>query len=78
MTVRRRTASHQVSAALLDAAETVLDRDGTGGVTIRAVAHQAAVSPTSRQLFAIAPNALRDAMMTSGAGFAGKPSVPCT
>ena len=47
MTVRRRTASHQVSAALLDAAETVLDRDGTDGVTIRAVAHQAAVSPTS-------------------------------
>jgi AcrR family transcriptional regulator len=45
--VRRRTASHQVSAALLDAAETVLDRDGTGGVTVRAVAQQAAVSPTS-------------------------------
>jgi AcrR family transcriptional regulator len=47
MTVRRRTASHQVSAALLNAAETVLDRDGTAGVTIRAVAHEAAVSPTS-------------------------------
>jgi AcrR family transcriptional regulator len=45
--VRRRTASHQVSAALLDAAETVLDRDGTAGVTVRAVAHQAAVSPMS-------------------------------
>ena len=45
--VRRRTASHQVSAALLDAAETVLDRDGTGGVTVRAVAQQAAVSPMS-------------------------------
>jgi AcrR family transcriptional regulator len=45
--VRRRTASHQVSAALIDAAETVLDRDGTDGVTIRAVAQQAAVSPTS-------------------------------
>lgn len=47
MTVRRRTASHQVSAALLNAAETVLDRDGTGGVTIRAVAQEAAVSPMS-------------------------------
>jgi AcrR family transcriptional regulator len=47
MTVRRRTASHEVSAALLNAAETVLDRDGIGGVTIRTVAHQAAVSPTS-------------------------------
>ncbi|MGY4648729.1 TetR/AcrR family transcriptional regulator [Mycobacterium sp. URHB0021] len=47
MTVRRRTASHQVSAALLDAAETVLDRDGSGGVTIRAVALEAEVSPTS-------------------------------
>ncbi|WP_319448192.1 MULTISPECIES: TetR-like C-terminal domain-containing protein [unclassified Mycobacterium] len=45
--VRRRTASHQVSAALLHAAETVLDRDGTGGVTVRAVAAQAAVSPMS-------------------------------
>lgn len=47
MTVRRRTASHEVSAALLNAAETVLDRDGTGGVTIRAVAQEAEVSPTS-------------------------------
>jgi AcrR family transcriptional regulator len=47
MTARRRTASHQVSAALLDAAETVLDRDGTAGVTIRAVAQEAAVSPMS-------------------------------
>lgn len=42
---RRRTASDQVSAALLDAAETVLDRDGVGGVTIRAVAREAAVAP---------------------------------
>jgi AcrR family transcriptional regulator len=47
MTVRRRTASHQVSAALLNAAETVLDRDGTEGVTVRAVAQEAAVSPMS-------------------------------
>lgn len=47
MTVRRRTASHEVSAALLNAAETVLDRDGIDGVTIRTVAHEAAVSPTS-------------------------------
>ena len=47
MTVRRRTASHQVSAALLNAAETVLDRDGTIGVTVRAVAQEAAVSPMS-------------------------------
>ena len=47
MTVRRRTASHQVSAALLNAAETVLDRDGTEGVTVRAVAREAAVSPMS-------------------------------
>jgi len=45
--VRRRTASHEVSAALLHAAETVLDRDGSDGVTIRAVAQEAAVSPTS-------------------------------
>jgi AcrR family transcriptional regulator len=45
--VRRRTASHQVSAALLDAAEAVLDRDGSGGVTVRAVAHEASVSPMS-------------------------------
>lgn len=47
MTVRRRTASHEVSAALLNAAEIVLDRDGTEGVTVRAVAHEAAVSPMS-------------------------------
>lgn len=45
--VRRRTASHEVSAALLRAAETVLDRDGSDGVTIRAVALAAEVSPTS-------------------------------
>jgi AcrR family transcriptional regulator len=47
MKARRRTASSQVSAALLHAAEAVLDRDGTDGVTIRAVAHEAEVSPTS-------------------------------
>lgn len=47
MTVRRRTASAAVSVALLNAAETVLDRDGTDGVTVRAVAHEAGVSPMS-------------------------------
>lgn len=47
MTPRRRTASHEVSAALLNAAEAVLDRDGTEGVTVRAVAHEAAVAPMS-------------------------------
>ena len=45
--VRHRTASHQVSAALLNAAEAVLDRDGIDGVTVRAVAQEAAVSPMS-------------------------------
>lgn len=44
---RRRTASDQVSAALLHAAEAVLDRDGTSGVTIRAVASEAGVAPMS-------------------------------
>jgi AcrR family transcriptional regulator len=47
MTPRRRTASGQVSAALLNAAEAVLDRDGVDGVTIRAVAQHAEVSPMS-------------------------------
>lgn len=47
MTPRRRTASHEVSAALLNAAEAVLDRDGTAGVTVRAVAHEASVAPMS-------------------------------
>ena len=42
---RRRTPSDDVSAALLEAAETVLDRDGTDGVTVRAVAKEAAVAP---------------------------------
>jgi len=42
---RRRTASDKVSAALLDAAETVLDRHGAGGVTVRAVAREADVAP---------------------------------
>jgi AcrR family transcriptional regulator len=42
---RRRTASEQVSAALLHAAETVLDRDGMAGVTVRAVAREAGVAP---------------------------------
>lgn len=43
--VRRRTASAEVSAALLNAAETVLDRDGADGVTVRAVASEAGVAP---------------------------------
>jgi AcrR family transcriptional regulator len=47
MMARRRTASHEVSAALLNAAEAVLDRDGVDGVTIRAVAQHAGVSPMS-------------------------------
>ena len=47
MTPRRRTASQHVSAALLNAAEAVLDRDGVSGVTIRAVAQHASVSPMS-------------------------------
>jgi AcrR family transcriptional regulator len=47
MTTRRRTASGQVSVALLNAAETVLDRDGVDGVTIRAVAQHAEASPMS-------------------------------
>lgn len=42
---RRRTASDQVSAALLSAAEAVLDREGTSGVTVRAVAREANVAP---------------------------------
>ena len=44
---RHRTASQHVSAALLNAAEAVLDRDGVAGVTIRAVAQHASVSPMS-------------------------------
>lgn len=44
---RRRTASAEVEPALLRAAETVLDRDGRRGVTIRAVASEAGVSPMS-------------------------------
>jgi AcrR family transcriptional regulator len=44
---RRRTASAQVAPALVHAAQTVLDRDGRSGVTIRAVAREAAVSPMS-------------------------------
>jgi AcrR family transcriptional regulator len=44
---RRRTASAEVSAALLNAAEAVLDREGSGGITIRAVAREAAVAPMS-------------------------------
>ncbi|AQA01439.1 hypothetical protein BVC93_02195 [Mycobacterium sp. MS1601] len=42
---RRRTASQEVSGALLQAAEAVLDRDGAGGVTVRAVAREAGVAP---------------------------------
>lgn len=44
---RRRTASEQVSAALVRAAETVLDREGPAGVTIRTVAGEAGVAPMS-------------------------------
>lgn len=46
-TRRHRTASEQVSVALLNAAEAVLDRSGTAGVTIRAVAAEATVAPMS-------------------------------
>lgn len=42
---RRRTASEQVSTALLSAAETVLDRDGADAVTVRSVAKEAGVAP---------------------------------
>lgn len=42
---RQRTPSEQVSVALLDAAETVLDRAGAAAVTVRAVAQQAQVAP---------------------------------
>jgi AcrR family transcriptional regulator len=42
---RRRTASDQVSEALLTAAEAVLDREGSAGVTVRAVAREADVAP---------------------------------
>ena len=43
--VRHRTPSSDVSAALLNAAEDVLDRDGLPGLTIRAVATEAGVAP---------------------------------
>jgi AcrR family transcriptional regulator len=42
---RQRTASDQIVPALLCAAESVLDREGERGVTIRAVAREAAVAP---------------------------------
>lgn len=44
-TPSKRTASDQVVPALISAALTVLDRDGQRGVTIRAVAREAAVAP---------------------------------
>ena len=43
--VRHRTPSQDVSAALLAAAEDVLDREGLAGLTIRAVATEAGVAP---------------------------------
>ncbi|MFF3485535.1 TetR/AcrR family transcriptional regulator [Streptomyces sp. NPDC002701] len=42
---RHRTASDQVQAALLEAAQTVLDREGLAKVTVRAVAREAGVAP---------------------------------
>lgn len=42
---RTRTPSAAVEAALVDAAETVLVRDGPGAVTVRAVATEAGVAP---------------------------------
>jgi len=44
-TIRHRTPSSDVSAALVAAAEDVLDRDGLAGLTIRAVATEAGVAP---------------------------------
>jgi len=43
--VRHRTPSVDISAALLAAAEDVLDREGLAGLTIRAVATEAGVAP---------------------------------
>jgi len=42
---RRRTASDQVPVALLEAAQSVLDREGLAHVTVRAVAREAGVAP---------------------------------
>ncbi|GAA1002570.1 AcrR family transcriptional regulator [Acrocarpospora pleiomorpha] len=42
---RHRTASEQVGAALLDAAQAVLDREGLAAVSVRAVAIEAGVAP---------------------------------
>ncbi|MFJ4834372.1 TetR/AcrR family transcriptional regulator [Streptomyces sp. NPDC088747] len=42
---RRRTASDQVQAALLEAAQSVLDREELANVTVRAVAREADVAP---------------------------------
>ncbi len=42
---RRRTASDQVHAVLLEAAQSVLDREGLANVTVRAVAREAGVAP---------------------------------
>ncbi len=41
----RRTPSADVRAALVDAATVVLERDGVGGLTVRAVAAEAQVAP---------------------------------
>ncbi len=43
--MRQRTPSTDVSAALLSAAEAVLERDGLAGLTIRAVVSEAGVAP---------------------------------
>ncbi len=79
MPPRRRTASDQVSAAVLAAAETVLDRDGADAVTVRAVAGEARVAPMSVYNHFASKGGLLDALaLRAFDGLAAAIAVPNT
>lgn len=63
---RTRTAGADVRSALLRAGRTILERDGTAGLTVRAVAGEAKVAPMGVYNHFDGRDGLLDALVTDG------------